>query len=627
MKPGHFQNPDVMPSNHDSKNHEKPTVLAGAYVRQSTVDGQNSKSVDEQLDYIKYQLERGAIRSELYPNAKIKLCDEFVFVDHGLTGRIERGREAFHEFRESLTQKKFDIALVYDLSRLSREVSSLTNLKSLAVMHDVEVISTSEMLSSHSGIADESFVMRGLMNQMYSKAISRQTRRALQLRASTGMSTGVCPYGYLSVPKDPSKIRADNDPANKVICIDEEKAKIVRRIFDLYAHTDIGIDGIAKILNTEGTPSAKGRNWSSHAIHNMLNRRKYVGDWIYGRTEIVRDPDQDKLISKRRQEKDWIRYKDENLRIISQELWDKVQVRFQRIKEEKANAPNKSVSKWGTNRGQANHFFTGTLCCGECGGNFIVVSGKLGGYMGCHNAHRKKTCLNTKTEKLHTIQLWLTLSIKDWLESPEIIRYMCSQYSLKMRNAESKKPHREKDLKKELQKVLGVIQNFVRFLAEGNASDAVMEGLKQNEERKKEIETELSTFTPSVEEKPFEVTPDLIRAMLVNLDEILKLDVKRVNAFFKRLFPERIRMIKKQNGRSFVYEAAIIADLGRLVRSENSAPVQCVPTGIRTPVTSVKGRCPGPLDDGDLKKDVACESPGSRTQDTCLKRAVLYRLS
>ena len=26
----------------------------------------------------------------------------------------------------------------------------------------------------------------------------------------------------------------------------------------------------------------------------------------------------------------------------------------------------------------------------------------------------------------------------------------------------------------------------------------------------------------------------------------------------------------------------------------------CVPTGIRTPVTGVKGRCPGPLDDGDL---------------------------
>ncbi len=27
-----------------------------------------------------------------------------------------------------------------------------------------------------------------------------------------------------------------------------------------------------------------------------------------------------------------------------------------------------------------------------------------------------------------------------------------------------------------------------------------------------------------------------------------------------------------------------------------------VPTGIRTPVTAVKGRCPRPLDDGDVRR-------------------------
>ena len=29
----------------------------------------------------------------------------------------------------------------------------------------------------------------------------------------------------------------------------------------------------------------------------------------------------------------------------------------------------------------------------------------------------------------------------------------------------------------------------------------------------------------------------------------------------------------------------------------------CVPTGIRTPVAAVKGRCPWPLDDGDVARD------------------------
>src|ERR1044071_1290239 len=39
------------------------------------------------------------------------------------------------------------------------------------------------------------------------------------------------------------------------------------------------------------------------------------------------------------------------------------------------------------------------------------------------------------------------------------------------------------------------------------------------------------------------------------------------------------------------------------------APKHGVPTGIRTPVTAVKGRCPRPLDDGD------CESVGGGNRD------------
>src|SRR4029079_4780355 len=34
-------------------------------------------------------------------------------------------------------------------------------------------------------------------------------------------------------------------------------------------------------------------------------------------------------------------------------------------------------------------------------------------------------------------------------------------------------------------------------------------------------------------------------------------------------------------------------------RSVAKATIDRVPRGIRTPVTAVKGRCPGPLDDGD----------------------------
>ena len=55
-----------------------------------------------------------------------------------------------------------------------------------------------------------------------------------------------------------------------------------------------------------------------------------------------------------------------------------------------------------------------------------------------------------------------------------------------------------------------------------------------------------------------------------------------------------------------------------------------VPKGIRTPVTAVKGRCPGPLDDGDAGQKNSVESGGarrSRTADLLHAMQALYQLS
>ena len=56
-----------------------------------------------------------------------------------------------------------------------------------------------------------------------------------------------------------------------------------------------------------------------------------------------------------------------------------------------------------------------------------------------------------------------------------------------------------------------------------------------------------------------------------------------------------------------------------------------VPKGIRTPVSSVKGRCPRPLDDGNVgEKKNRLKNGGSRwirTIDPFIKSEMLYQLS
>jgi hypothetical protein len=49
-----------------------------------------------------------------------------------------------------------------------------------------------------------------------------------------------------------------------------------------------------------------------------------------------------------------------------------------------------------------------------------------------------------------------------------------------------------------------------------------------------------------------------------------------------------------------------------------------VPNGIRTRVAAVKGRCPGPLDDGDVRPVAGGEPGRDRTYDQLVKSQLLY---
>ena len=57
------------------------------------------------------------------------------------------------------------------------------------------------------------------------------------------------------------------------------------------------------------------------------------------------------------------------------------------------------------------------------------------------------------------------------------------------------------------------------------------------------------------------------------------------------------------------------------------SPAFGVPKGIRTPVTAVKGRCPRPLDDGDLELFVYGGAKRDRTADLLHAMQALSQLS
>ncbi|SRR5712691_419447 len=75
-------------------------------------------------------------------------------------------------------------------------------------------------------------------------------------------------------------------PERGVLVPDEEKAKVVRRIFETAGRGRSPVD-IAQTLKTEKVPPPEGATeWTAEAVETILRNRAYIGDWGgFGRVE------------------------------------------------------------------------------------------------------------------------------------------------------------------------------------------------------------------------------------------------------------------------------------------------------------------------------------------------------
>ncbi|MGE0675398.1 MAG: recombinase family protein, partial [Methylibium sp.] len=108
---------------------------------------------------------------------------------------------------------------------------------------------------------------------------------------------------------------------------------MVSRVFREYA------DGksprrIAADLNAQNVPSPEGGTWSHTSIRGqiargtgLLNTTTYVGLLVWNRCSFVRDPDSGKRLARINPTSEWVTQAVPHLRIVDQELWDRVKAR------------------------------------------------------------------------------------------------------------------------------------------------------------------------------------------------------------------------------------------------------------------------------------------------------------
>lgn len=269
------------------------------YCRVSTDSDVQLNSLDNQLDY--------------YDNY-IKSKKEWIFLDgyveEGVTGTRADKRPSFMRMIKDAKLKKFDLIITKDVSRFARDLEDSIHYIRELKSSGVGVFFENQALNTFDPNVE--LVLNMLFNiaQEESKKISASVKFGYRKAIDKGHVLGS------------SNITGYKKDKCKLVIIEEE-AKLVRKIFELYATGEYGFHKLAKKLFDEGYTNKKGRIFDKDTLKRMIQNPKYKGFYRAKTFEIL---DYRTKKRKRNSIEDQIIYKCEDGNvpaIVSEELWDK----------------------------------------------------------------------------------------------------------------------------------------------------------------------------------------------------------------------------------------------------------------------------------------------------------------
>lgn len=304
------------------------------------------------------------------------------YEDAGKSGKSIDGRIEFQTMINDiiLCKDRVSYVLVYKLSRFGRNAADV--LSTLQIMQDygVNLICVEDGIDSSKDAGKLMISVLSAVAEIERENIRIQTMEGRIQKARDGKwNGGFAPYGYKIV--------------NGSLEINEEEAEPIRMIFDLYANTDMGANGVAKYLENHGIRKIARQNgkyplFSPHLIRQIINNPVYSGKIAYGRrkTEKVHGTRNDYRQVK---SDEYLLVDGLHEALVDEELWNKTQL--------KIASQAKKYEVVDRVKNQQKHLLSGLVKCPICGtgmyGNKAIKRKKDGSkykdfyYYGCK--HRK----------------------------------------------------------------------------------------------------------------------------------------------------------------------------------------------------------------------------------------------
>lgn len=352
------------------------------------------------------------VDSESIQNQKLLLLDYAMkhdmqvcktYSDDDYSG-ADKDRPEWNKMLKAAENGEFNVIICKSQSRFTRELEMVEKyIHGKFVEWGIRFIGVVDQVDTNIKGNKKARQINGLVNEWYLEELSDNIKSVFRKKMEDGQFLGAfAPYGYKKDPSDKHKM-----------IIDEETAKVVKQIFNLYME-GYSIKRISNIL-TElkiPTPTAykqslgyKYKNpnsksassrfgvWGSTTIRTILNNTTYIGVLTQGKDKklsykskkVVKAP-----------EKEWVVIEDSHENIIDKNTFYQVQ----KMLESKRTVSGDTKG----NKKLKAHCLAGKIKCPDCGSSLIKTGGgssQGSRYVRCQLANKTRNRMCTP----HSIRL------------------------------------------------------------------------------------------------------------------------------------------------------------------------------------------------------------------------------
>ncbi len=370
------------------------------------------------------------LQSSSSSDDQIRVCREWIeqqgwacqhtYQDLAQSG-ASRLRPEYQQLLEDARRRNFEVVVAESLDRLSRDQEDVAHLYKQLSFADVKLFTLSEGLISELHIG-----LSGTMGAIFLKQLAEKTHRGLRGRVEAGRSGGGNSFGYSVIARP----NADGEAQHGLRAISNAEGAIIMRIFVDY---DNGLSprSIAKALNAGGISGPSGGAWGPTTINGnarrgtgILNNELYVGKLVWNRLRYLKNPTSGKRQSRLNPPEAWIIKDVPELRIVPQELWDRIKSRQKKMtRNTRPDIGSKKGQFWQHQR--PRYLLSGLMKCGCCGANYTKYGANR---FACAGARDRATCTNNLTIRGDDLEASILTGLKTRIMDPALFEEFAKEF-------------------------------------------------------------------------------------------------------------------------------------------------------------------------------------------------------